>query len=198
MPFSIDRIVGLEDLLKRPRVSYKISEYVLTFIDKEILRPAKILQSDKYVYEFTLSFCFGIPEENRLLYKSPYATDKMLFVPHRGFTTFEKTTKKAHLTFIGDNIDQDIVPTEYAFIVYTMLADYLLYNYKKLKKEIFDSKRECLDLKKINSYQHPAPFDQQKYILDESGYVKDWDDYVNRRTDKWIYIKEEYLKHYKF
>ncbi|MBS1600710.1 MAG: hypothetical protein JST75_20980 [Bacteroidetes bacterium] len=198
MAFSVNRIVGIEDLLKRPRVSYRISEYVLNFIDKEILKPAKILQSDKYVYEFTLSFSFGIPKPNKILYKSPYATDKRLFIPHKGFTTFEKTTKKIHLTFIGDDIGPGIAPTEYADIVYTMLTDYLLYNYKKLKKETFDNKKGLLDEKKINSFPHPAPFGQQKYILDESGYVKNWDDYVNNRKDKWIYIKDEYLKHYKF
>lgn len=198
MAFSINRIVGLEDLLKRPRVSYKISEYVLDFIDREILKPAKILQSEKYVYNFTLSFSFGIPENNRLTYKGPYATDRSLFVPHRGFTTFEKTTKRAHLTFIGDDIGPDITPTDYACIVYQMLADYLLYNYKKLRKDILDNKMRDLDLKKINSYKHPAPFEQQKYILDESGYVKDWDDYINKRADKWIYIKDEYLKYYNF
>jgi hypothetical protein len=144
MSFSINRIVGLEDLLKRPRVSYKISEYVLGFIDKELLKPANILQSDKYVYEFTLSFDFGIPRPNKILYKSPYATNKRLYIPQKGFTTFERTTKKVHLTFIGDDIEPDIIPTDYADIVYTMLADYLLYNYKKLKKESLTVKRNYL------------------------------------------------------
>lgn len=198
MSISVNRIVGLDDLLKRPRVSYKVSEYILGFIDKEILKPLNILQSDKSIYEFTLSFSFEIPRPNKIIYKSPYETETEIYVPQKGFRTFEKTTKNAHLTFIGDCIGPDILPTEYGYIVYTMLADYLLYNYKKLKKEIFESKKALLDLKKINSYQHPAPFGEQKYIADESGYVKDWDDYINKRKDKWINFKDEYLKHYKF
>lgn len=197
MHFLLNRITAIEDLLKRPRVSYKISEYILSFMDKEILKPANILQSEKYVHEFTLSFSFGIPRPNKIIYKSPYATKKRLFIPQKGFTVFEKTTKKIHLTFIGDDIGPDISPNDYADIVYTMFADYLLYNYKKLRKETLDNKKELIDLKKVNSYTYPAPFGQQKYILDDSGYVKDWEDYVNNRKDKWIYIKDEYLKHYK-
>ena len=198
MSFSVNRIVGLDDLLKRPRVSYKISEYILDFVDKEVLRPFNILQSDQYVYEFTLSFAFVIPRPNKIIYKSPYATDKRLFISHKGFTTFENKIKKAHLTFIGEDVGPDTAPTEYADIVYTMLTDYLLYNYKKLKKEVFEIKKQLLDLKEINSHQYPSPFGQQKYVLDESSYVKDFDDYVNKRGDKWVCIKDEYLNHYQF
>lgn len=198
MSLSVNRIVGLDDLLKRPRVSYKISEYVLSYIDKEILKPAKILQSDRYIYEFTLSFSFGIPKPNKVIYKSPFGTDKKMFIPQKGFRTSGKTTKVAQLLFIGDDIGPNILPTEYAYIIYIMLADYLLYNFKKLKKEVFDNKLEFLDTKTINSYPYPAPFEQQKYILDESGYVKYWKDYVNNRNDKWISIKDEYLRHFEF
>ena len=196
MPFSINRIVGREDLLERPRVSYKISEYVFDFINEKILKPANILQSDNYIYEFTLSFDFGIPVNHKVIYKSPYATDKRLFVPQKGFRTFENVTKNAHLTVIADDINQDIKPTEYAFVVYEMLADYFLYNYKKLKKETFDKFKGQLDITKINSFPYPAPFDHQKYIMDGSTYVKEWNDYLNKKEDKWIVIKDEYLKHY--
>jgi hypothetical protein len=197
MPFEVNRIVSIEDLLKRPRVSSKISEYVLDFIDREILKPNRILQSDKYLFSFTLSFSFQIPTR-KINYNSPYITDNRKFSTHKGFTTFDKTTKKAFLDVSAIDINENILPSEYAKIVYTMFADFLIRNYKKLKKETFDNLIEKMDFDDINSHQHPAPFDEQKYVLDESGYVKDWDDYVNKRTDKWIYIKTEYLNHYKF
>lgn len=197
MPFEVNRIVGFEDLLKRPRVSYKISEYVLDFINREILKPNRILQSEKYLYSFTLSFSFQIPTR-RINYISPYITDKLKFSTHKGFTTFEKTTKKAFLDVSSNDIDENISPSEYALIVYTVFADYLLLNYKKLRKETFDKLFEKLDFNEINAHTYPAPFEEQRYVLDESGYVKDSDDYVNKRTDKWVYIKAEYLKHYKF
>ena len=197
MPFEINRIVAKEDLLIRPRVSYRISESVFDFIDQEILKPNKVLQSEKYLYEFTLSFSFQIPTR-QINYGSPYITETRKYSTHKGFTTFEKTTKKAFLSVNASDIDQNILPDDYARIVYIMFADYLLRNYKKLKKQTFDNLIDKLDFKKINSYKHPAPFEEQKYILDEGGDVNDWDDYVNKRTDKWIYIKTEYLKHYKF
>jgi hypothetical protein len=181
MPFSINRIASSDDFLKRPRVSYKISEYVWEVINEKILNPLNILQSDKYIYGFTLSFSFGIPVNHRVLYKSPYATDKRLHVPHKGFRTFEKTTKNAHLTVIADDVNQEIQPKEYAFLVFYMFADYLLYNYKKLNKELFDKTEEHIDISIVNSFSYPAPFDQQKYIADNSSPL----------------IKDKYLNHYK-
>jgi len=150
MAFIIDRIVGQADLLKRPRVSYKISEYIFEFINDQILKPANILQSDKYIYEWTLSFSFKIPVNHKILYKSPYSTGTRLYVPHKGFRTFEKITKNAHLSVVADDINQDIMPEDYALVVYNMIADYLLYNYKKLKKEHSTSRRKGLIFQKSN------------------------------------------------
>jgi len=199
MASIIDRIVGRADLLKRPRVSYKISEYIFEFINDQILKPANILQSDKYIYEWTLSFSFKIPVNHKILYKSPYSTGTRLYVPHKGFRTFEKITKNAHLSVVADDINQDIMPEDYALVVYNMIADYLLYNYKKLKKETFDQSKERLDISKIKSFPYPAPFEDQKYILDGSRYLLGWhQDYATKEDEIWITPAVDYKRHYGF
>jgi hypothetical protein len=198
MNFEISRItdMDLNRLLQRPRVSLKISEYVLSYIDEKILKSKKILQSDKHIYWFTLSFSFSIPRPNRILYKSPFATEKRLFVPHKGFRTMGNK-KWAFLSVIADDINQDVLPYEYALVVFDMFADYLIYNYKKLNKSGFDLIRSSMNRACIQSFAYPAPFEEQQYALDESRYglnpvgpPEKWEDSII------ISPKEEYLKHY--
>ena len=198
MNFESSRItdMDLNSLYQRPRVSHKISEYVLSYIDEKILKPKKILQSDKHIYWFTLSYSFSISRPNRILYNSPFATEKRLFVPHKGFRTMGNK-KWTFLSVIADDINQDIVPYEYALVVFDMFADYLVYNYKKLIKPDFDLIRSGIDQDYIESFTFPAPFDEQQYTLDESRYglhpigpAGKWEDSII------ISPREEYLKRY--
>ena len=206
MPFTIERSWGInhKSLLTRPRISHKVSEYVFEFLNENLLKPNKVLQSDKYVYVFTLSFSSSIPKNRKFPfpYTSPFATETRLFFGQQGFRTVEKIEKWATLSVLADDIDQSITPYEYASVVFKMFADFFLSNYKKFDKEMFDSLIEKLDKNYIKSFVFPASFEEQKYSLDETelpviplseGY--DWAD-----IDKWITInpKIEYLKHYPF
>ena len=69
------------------------------------------------------------------------------------------------MTVIADDINQSTTPTEYAFVVYDMYADYFIYNYKKLTKEIFEKAKEQLDIETINSYPFPGTFDDTSTLL---------------------------------
>lgn len=60
-----------------------------------------------------------------------------------------------------------------------MFADYLLFNYKKLKKETFDNFEKQLDFSHIESFPFPADYDDQKYI--------EWDNDIS---------KQKYIRHY--
>lgn len=206
MSFTIKRSWGVnyKSLLARPRISHKVSEYVFDFVNENILKPGKVLQSDKYVYVFTFSFSPSIPKNRKVPfpYTSPFATKTRLFFGQKGFRTFEKTEKWATLTVIADDIDQTISPYEYATVVFKMYADFLLSNYKKFKKEEFDKLIQKMDRDYIESFAFPASFEDQQYSLDDiempviplsHGY--NWVD-----IDKWEKInpKVEYLKHYPF
>lgn len=204
MSFVIKRSWGVnyKSLLARPRISYKVSEYVFDFLNENLLMPNKVLQSDKYIYVFTLSFSPSIPKNRKFPYTSPFATKTRLYFGQKGFRTFEKVEKWASLSVIADDIDETMTPYEYATVVLKMFADFFLINYKTFDKEIFDQLILQLDKNKIESFPFPASFDEQQYSLDDiempviplnEGY-----DWVG--LEKWTIInpKVEYLKHYSF
>ncbi|MDB5252965.1 MAG: hypothetical protein JWP27_2134, partial [Flaviaesturariibacter sp.] len=135
MPFIIQRSFNpdYKSLLTRPRVSHKVSEYVVDFMNEHLLRPCKVLQSDKYTYRFTFSFSFSIPKRT-FPYTSPFATDKRLYFSQRGFRSFEKTEKWATMSVIADDIYHTISPYEYATVIFEIFSDFLLTNYRTIDK----------------------------------------------------------------
>lgn len=203
MSFIIKRSFSPEyaSLIKRPRVSHKVSEYVFDFINENLLRPNKVLQSDKYVYEFTFHFSFSIPKR-QFPYTSPFATDKRLYFSQRGFKTFEKINKWVTVIVLADDIDQTIEPLEYAEVIFKMLADFLLKQYKKFDKDIFDGLIHKLDRKYIESFPFPASVDEQDYSLDDINYPVVPLEYGHSHVDLGQLVtinpRSEYLKHYPF
>lgn len=185
----------------RPRVSHKVSEYVFDFINENLLKQNKVLQSDKYIYELTFSFSFRIPKRE-FPYTSPFATDTRLYFSQRGFRSFQKIEKWATMAVIADDIDQTIKPYEYATVVFKMFADFLLTNYKKFDKATFDKLLPTMDRSYIENFPFPASFEDQQYSLDDVEYplapLEAGHDWVG--IDKWTTInpRVEYLKHYSF
>lgn len=206
MPFIIKRSWGVnyKNLLTRPRISHKVSEYVFEFVNENLLQPSKVLQSEKYVYVFTLSFSSSIPKNRKFPfpYTSPFATKTRLFFAQNGFRTFEKVEKWATLSVLADDIDQTITPFEYATVVFKMIANFLLSNYKKFDKESVDKLILKMDKNYIESFAFPASFEDQQYSLDDTEFpvipLSEGYDWVD--IDKWVTInpKLEYLKHYSF
>jgi len=203
MSFIIKRSFSPEyaSLIKRPRVSHKVSEYVFDLINENLLKPKRILQSDKYIYEFTFLFSFSIPKR-QFPYTSPFATDTRLYFSQRGFRTFEKVHKWVTVVVIADDIDQTIEPFEYANVVFKMFADFLLKQYKKFDKETFDELITRLDRNYIESFTFPSSFEEQQYSLDDIEYpvvpLEEGHKWVG--LDKLVTInpRVEYLKHYPF
>jgi hypothetical protein len=178
-----------------------VSECVFDFINDNLLKPSKVLQSDKYVYKFTFSFSFSIPKR-KFPYTSPFATTTRLYFSQRGFRTFEKVEKWATMMVIADDIDQTIQPFEYATVIFKMFGDFLLTNYKKFDKETLDALLPKLDRQYIESFTFPASFEEQQYSLDDIEYPIAPLEYGYEWAglDKLVTINPriEYLKHYAF
>lgn len=200
MQYTISRIVGLENekLLRRPRVNFRISEYVFSYINKKLLVPNRIIQSDKYNYWFTLDFGYPIPRPNRILYRSPFSTETRLFVSHLGFRTVDKLTKWAYLSVTADDVDETIPPYEYSLVVFDMFADYLQRNYKKITIELLVSVRDEMDRQYIESFPFPARFEEQRYAMDEGMHGDPIENGVMPEDYKYKSAREEYLKHYPY
>jgi hypothetical protein len=200
MQYKISRIVGLENerLLRRPRVNFRISEYVFSYINEKLLSPNRIMQTDKYNYWFTLDFGYPIPRPNRILYRSPFSTESRLFISHPGFRTIDKLTKWAYLSVTADDIDEKIEPYEYSLVVFDMFADYLFRNYKKITIESLISIRCGMDRCYIESFQFPAPFEEQQYSIDEGLYGDPIVNGIIPENYKYKSARDEYLKHYPY
>jgi hypothetical protein len=178
-----------------------VSEYVFDFINQHLLKPNDVLQSDKYIYEFTFSFSFSIPDR-KFPYTSPFATNTRLYFSPKGFRTFEKIEKWATLQVIADDIDQTIQPYEYATVIFKMFGDFLLTNYKKFDKATLEELLPKMDRQYIEGFAFPASFEEQLYSLDHLEYPvmplgkeKEW-----VSINEWATInpKVEYLKHFPY
>lgn len=180
-------------ILSRPRVSIQVDEYVLGLIEQNIVIPKKIMQSNKYDYELLVSLGKYNAENNRFSPFSPYngsLKENATLSTYRNYKEYykhddfvggaEQTTwfhpqkfwmnagnKTALVSACAENVNQDIVPTEYANLLFDAFAATLLLNFKKLKKSEFDELKAHIDYDIVCSFSFPAPFIEQKYLSDD-------------------------------
>ena len=174
--FEIDSLTLLEvdEVINRPRVSYKIREYVWSYIYINILEPRNLLKSQRYKFSLTVSVQKFDPKIHKYFTDSPYNDDQNKFRPETRFSVFEKTKKITSIGVLSTYCGPNIPPTDYANLLYDAFGSFLIKISKKLNKEIMDEYKFGLDHKHINSFEFPAPFDQQRYIGDNSAIDGVW------------------------
>ena len=180
---------NIEILYKRPRVDYRISEYVFDYINKNILEPKGIMQAGNY----RICFSFGFYYKEFTFFKDNIYNMENTKYDFRLMTNTENKIKYNDLWLdcTSKELTENIKPKEYAHIVYDMVGSYLVNKYKKITKEIMDKNKTGLDYKVIEKYKHPALFIDQKYIYDDA---KEGSFVINNEK---INSKEEYIKYYK-
>lgn len=197
MAYTISRIFSHQpdELISRPRVSYKISEYVFEYIRLKFLVPFKILKDDKNDYNITLSFVIFDEEKHKYFSSSTYNSEEEKFSPDSKLKTYNQV-KEATVRVISKNISSKMSPIEYANLVYDMFGALLVELYpKKINKEKMDSAKDGLDYDYIQVFSFPAPFEDQQYEADGSSFTKS----INfKTTTEKIVIKDVYLNHFKF
>jgi hypothetical protein len=197
MAYTIFRIFSREpdELIKRPRVSHKISEYVFEYILSNLLIPHKLLKDDKNDYSITLSFAVYNEEMHKYFSSCIYNTEENKFSPDSKFKIYNNT-KEGFTRVISSIISDKMTPTEYANLVYDMFGALLIEIYpKKISKEKMDELKGGLDHDYIQGFPFPAPFEEQQYTADNSSYFKS--ENFKTTTEK-ITIKDVYLNHFKF
>lgn len=176
----------LELLYKRPRIDYRISEYVFKYIVKNILDdPWKI----HYLFHYYNS---GIDLSFTLLYNKDEETN-MYHLKDSEYNNTANTQydwddseeiaggahyRFLHLFYRSTELNENIKPKEYANIVYDMIGAYLAERWKITKKNM-DEFKVGMDYAYIEKFKYPAPFEYQKY-----------NDYISQSE------KENYIKHY--
>jgi len=198
MPYLIQRIVPQENLLIRPRVSHRVSELVFDHLNSRVLRPLGIMQSQQFSFTIVLSFNKGALSSLRTTYKSPYSKQGRHYLPQKGFRIFNRTQKVAHLTVYDEHLDERIAPPDYSEMVFEMLADFLLYNFKSINREILDNAWSEFNFLQLDELPFPAPFEEQKYVMDKGKYMTEWSDFLNKKDDKWILVRDEYKSRFGF
>jgi hypothetical protein len=179
----------LEILYKRPRIDYRISEYIFDYINKNILEPNKIMQTGNY--SICLSFAFYHKNEQRYFEDNSYNTETAKYDSETSNITEDGIKyKNIQLFCYSTEMDENIKPKEYANIVYDMIGIFLIRQYKKITKKIMDKNKTGMDYSYIEKYKYPALFKEQKYLLDEDN------DVIVYCDKGGIKIKEEYIKYY--
>ena len=185
---------NVEMLCKRPRVDYRISEYLFDFINQHILTEKRLCKTG--TYDFTLFLKVFNPEEHKFFFDNPYDTEFTKYAP----SIRHSIKSKINEIFCSSALfNAQMTAKEYVAIVYDMFAFYFILRYKKLTKALFDELKQKIDYDYVNSFEFPATFENQKYILDDSSiginpvYDKKQREWVSERI---FCIKDEYLKYF--
>jgi hypothetical protein len=195
---KIDRLWNMDDsdleprieiLYKRPRIDYRISEYVFDYINKNILNSNKIMQTGDY--SICLSLDIYYRDDQKYFEDSTYNTKTEKYDSETSNITENGIKyKNIHLFCYSTQVNENLKPKEYANIVYDMIGAFLTKKYKKITKEIMDKNKSGMDYKIIEKFKYPASFKDQKYLMDDDEDVVVYCDIGE------IKIKEEYIKYY--
>lgn len=158
-----DDIEKPEILFKRPRIDYRVSEYVWNFIDTNLLVPKKAFQKNSL--EITL-FMGPIRKKQKFFYGSVYDTNIQKFHPSCKGSKLKYVTVSCSY----DGFNELMLPEDYAKVVFDMYCAFVVDNFKKITKEECDQLKTKLDFNIVNSFEFPAMFDEQKYSGDGGGY----------------------------
>jgi hypothetical protein len=193
---GLDLKPDLKLLFKRPRIDYKVSEYVFDYINKNVLKPNRIMQTGNYWINF--SFNIYNKKEHKFHEYNIYDTENTIYDLHLSTSTEDDIKYKViHLFCWSTEINENIKPKEYANIVYDMAGTFLVKQYKKTTKEIMENNKNGMDYEYIEKIKYPATFDNQKYISDDKP-IK-WTSYGRNfviKEEIEINGKEEYIKYY--
>jgi hypothetical protein len=195
----------LERLYKRPRIDYRVSEYVVEYVNKNILEPRRIsiLKYGRYALSISLSFILFDRDTKETNDHNPmhpelseYNTENTLYWSDytRDGWELRRGYKTIYLYCLSTEINENIKPKEYADIVYDMVGAFLERKaYKRLSKEIMEKYRSEMNYEYIESFKYPAAFKDQKYYTDNMDSVRTKFFYNGYEG---INSKEDYMRHY--
>lgn len=149
----------------RPPISYKVREYLESFITKKVLEEKKIIVGGNW--KVTLTICFS-GDGPMMLFKD-YALAK-------GVRTITKEkTKLYESVVLLPQIENDKDPyLKTIEMVYKVISAFLTANYKKVTPEFMNNLWKEIDFNYLKSLPYPAKLIEQKYIgdmIDKDGKV---------------------------
>lgn len=208
-------------LFSRPRVSIHVDEYIWSFIEENIVKPHKLMRSEKYGYlldisfdqfdpakhrYFPLSSYNGLLREgvemdsaNRSYFREDFAGGKdrtTWFSPNKIWTNCGDMVLNVDIK--AANVSENITPREYADLLFDGIGAALVFNFKRLKREEFDGLKPKIDWSIVESFPFPAPFEEQRYIGDEGEiHVYSWDGRKETTLVGPYSVRKLYLEHFR-
>lgn len=180
-------------LLNRPRVSIEIDRYIWNIIEQNIVSPKKIMQSKRHDYCLVVSLSKYNPEKDKYFKSSPYngslSETALLstkecngYYSRKDFIDGEKKQrwfipenfwlnqgdKTVLINACANIVTEKITPLEYADLLFDAFGAFLLYNFKKIKKNDLDILKTKIDNNIVCGFPFPAPFSEQQYQGDDS------------------------------
>ncbi len=186
--------IDLQLLFQRPRVDARISEYVYEYINAKVLAPKNRMQKGSFNYN--LSFGIYNPKKHTIVSKSVYDDAHTIYRSH--LYNSRPDYKRIQISCNSTLFNAEMTPKAYATMVYNMFAAFLVEKYKRFDKSMFDDSRINLDWAYIDSFPFPAPFDAQRYLLDEQKIKRTYSDGITYTVEAPVDIRAEYLKHFGF
>ncbi|MEN7551955.1 hypothetical protein AAG747_28835 [Rapidithrix thailandica] len=145
------------DFETRPRVSYKIREHIAALCAKYVLAPKNVIVNGRFDCSITFRFRKPIEDFN---HKITYNVRT------------RQGTKEVGISIYDVEVSNNISPREYAFLILEGMQVFLTGEYKKITPVLFDAVKEYIDWDYINELPFPAPFEEQKYLLDPDPEVQ--------------------------
>ena len=186
-------------LFSRPRVSIHVDEYIWSFIEENIVKPHKLMRSEKHGYLLNISFDQFDPAKhryfplssyngllregvemdsaNRSYFREDFAGGKdrtTWFSPNKIWTNCGD--KVLNVDIKAANVSENITPREYADL-------------------LFDGIGAAWSI--VESFPFPAPFEEQRYIGDEGEiHVYSWDGRKETTLVGPYSVRKLYLEHF--
>lgn len=207
-------------LFSRPRVSIHVDEYIWSFIEENIVKPHKLMRSEKHGYLLNISFDQFDPAKHRYFPLSPYngllregvemdsanrsyfredfagGKDRTTwFSPNKIWTNCGD--KVLNVDIKAANVSENITPREYTDLLFDGIGAALVFNFKRLKREEVDGLKPKIDWSIVESFPFPAPFEEQRYIGDGGKiHVYSWDGRQKKTLVGPHSVRELYLEHF--
>lgn len=217
---NVDTDTNRITLFGRPRVSIRVDEYIWSLIEEHIVKPHKLMCSEKYGYILKISFDLFNPARHQYYPFSPYngllregimpdsangwylredfaeAEDRTTwFCPDKIWTSCGNKVLDVNIDAL--NVSEDITPKEYADLLFDGIGAALVFNFKRLKRKEFDVLKSKIDWDIVESFPFPASFEEQQYIGDEGKiHVCSWDGRKETTLIGPYSVQELYLEHF--
>ena len=217
---NVDTDTNKITLFSRPRVSIRVDEYIWSLIEENIVKPHKLMRSEKHRYLLKTSFDRFDPVRHQYYPLSPYngplregvkPDSANGWYPRENFADTEYRTtwfspdkiwtncgnKVLDVNVDAANVSESITPREYADLLFDGIGAALVFNFKRLKREEFDELKPRIDWSMVESFPFPAAFEEQQYIGDEGKiHVYSWDGRQETDLVGPYSVRELYLEHF--